>query len=939
MPNQNSVRFLEEYRKNTQRNSTQEQTPETVAQRISTGLENAEAGPSLLERGMGVLGRTFDVLSRPLYGIAEATSDVITGEDNPLEGFWQGFSGREKTTFSDVLLEAGIDGPLRGIAGFGLDIALDPLTYLSGGLARGLSKTAAEGIAGDAAIAVQKAMTKEGFKNSLVKSAIRDFEASVAGKGITKAERNAGRNAARISAVENASYEAGLKAKDEALSKAVGKVQLRFKGKTVAESEKLYKAGSYVANRVKKTSTGRALNKAFRPVATYGELNPLRRTYESVGMANAEDAAKAFMEGRVWYPDTGGKYVLPAFKDLTSEEAEQITKAIESGFDFGDQLALNGTEMNAYLQAAKDIIGVLGDGEELLGQLKSIDRIDNYIPHYFDYNKSDPLSVVEHKKLRKADIDAQKKAYKEAMDKDLEFSSFTTTQTLEEAKQLGLTPVEDIRDILGQYIKESFVKQGRARWMLAASQEFGIDMGKQTKLARRLGLIKPDNSTLKGLAEIGEISPNTYFPREIADALRQVDKTFYDEAAGAGLLKLYDGALNALKTMQTVVNPGHHIRNLMSDTWLNYLDGVVDPSVYRQSAQTIKQIRRMSNDPAALGSLAPVTIKIGNLPKEVDILDLWAKFVQSGAKSGYYRSEVTKVGKVGFKPLEMIREGSEVREDFIRFAHFLDSIKKEGVAAKSIGDLNKAADRAAQRVRKFNIDYGDLTPFEQRTMKRVVPFYTFMRKNVPLQFENLLMRPGRQTVAPKFIKNLQVAIGQDPNEDVLGFNALPDYMREGMYVKLLGEGEGRNAVYWNPSAAFPVFQLSEIFGGGSNIGAGESFSSQALGDTVEGQLGMLTPFLRAPIEAVSGHDFFTGRQNDDSIVERLLNQTPITRMLRQAFQGELGTTRGASWLATPGVVELTPGQMQGELRRQEDIVQALLRRRREQAAAEQQANP
>jgi hypothetical protein len=40
-------------------------------------------------------------------------------------------------------------------------------------------------------------------------------------------------------------------------------------------------------------------------------------------------------------------------------------------------------------------------------------------------------------------------------------------------------------------------------------------------------------------------------------------------------------------------------------------------------------------------------------------------------------------------------------------------------------------------------DYSELTDFEEKWMKRIIPFYTFMRKNMPLQLQNIADNPAR----------------------------------------------------------------------------------------------------------------------------------------------------------------------------------------------------
>jgi hypothetical protein len=55
----------------------------------------------------------------------------------------------------------------------------------------------------------------------------------------------------------------------------------------------------------------------------------------------------------------------------------------------------------------------------------------------------------------------------------------------------------------------------------------------------------------------------------------------------------------------------------------------------------------------------------------------------------------------------------------------------------------KSAEEAALSVKKYLFDYGDLTRFERVFVKRAMPFYTWTRKNIPLQLESLWKTPEK----------------------------------------------------------------------------------------------------------------------------------------------------------------------------------------------------
>jgi len=101
-------------------------------------------------------------------------------------------------------------------------------------------------------------------------------------------------------------------------------------------------------------------------------------------------------------------------------------------------------------------------------------------------------------------------------------------------------------------------------------------------------------------------------------------------------------------------------------------------------------------------------------------------------------------------------------ENNARIALFIDQIKK-----------GADFDSAALTVKKFLFDYGDLTIFEKSVMKRIVPFYTWLRKNIPLMLEQVVKQPGK-FVAPLHLKESIETIS--PAQEEL---FLPDWLKTG----------------------------------------------------------------------------------------------------------------------------------------------------------------
>ena len=102
------------------------------------------------------------------------------------------------------------------------------------------------------------------------------------------------------------------------------------------------------------------------------------------------------------------------------------------------------------------------------------------------------------------------------------------------------------------------------------------------------------------------------------------------------------------------------------------------------------------------------------------------------------------------------RNFGQQMENNSRLAHFITMMTTDKGKIQGNGLLNKKtlgegmnADEAAQSVKRFLFDYGELTPFERDYMKTIIPFYTWMRKNIPLQFQMIAQQPERYSAVPK----------------------------------------------------------------------------------------------------------------------------------------------------------------------------------------------
>ncbi len=229
------------------------------------------------------------------------------------------------------------------------------------------------------------------------------------------------------------------------------------------------------------------------------------------------------------------------------------------------------------------------------------------------------------------------------------------------------------------------------------SDELGNTFGVKTSktLAEKQGLVP---------SKARYAPKNTYFHPDIAKALEFTDKTFGNPDAAKKLLKTYDTALGVLKTSQTVVNPGHQAQNLLGDVYKSAIDGLVNPTVYKDAGKAVQGVG-----------------KIGIKGKTFTGEEILKAYNEVGGDVGLITSDILKKGRVPV--LQGIKKFSQKRENFARIAHFIHAVREHPGPITDFESLLEAGKEAIIRVNHFHFDYGDKTKFEKEALSRVIPFY------------------------------------------------------------------------------------------------------------------------------------------------------------------------------------------------------------------------
>jgi len=354
------------------------------------------------------------------------------------------------------------------------------------------------------------------------------------------------------------------------------------------------------------------------------------------------------------------------------------------------------------------------------------------------------------------------------------------------------------------------------------------------------------NSTYKSFMNLTP-SQVAYLSKSKSVPVYKVSKVMADKADSLAktqfatdlnvLVKTYDKFLTLWKTNVTATRPGFHFRNAQSNAFQNYLDVGVrayDPAFNKKMLDI------------ASGKEGFHTI----LGKKMSYKEIQEKAVQHGVlDNGFFEKELAndaitaldgkinpKYNPLNAKEFGVYKAGRKLGnkvENQARLANFVANLER-----------GKGFQEASEHVNKFLFDYSDLAPIEQNVMKRLVPFYTWLRKNVPLQAEMITSAPQKYLPFVKAINMLNKGKGD-----------MPDYAKDWVqlpYTTKDKDGKEYN-IMWNNS--LPYNDLSKV-------------------TSAKDMWGGITPFIKIPVELIAGKNIFFDQDIKGERGEYLKDQIP-----------------------------------------------------------------
>lgn len=334
---------------------------------------------------------------------------------------------------------------------------------------------------------------------------------------------------------------------------------------------------------------------------------------------------------------------------------------------------------------------------------------------------------------------------------------------------------------IGQKRLIDYVQAVKFRKDILSNPDFAVKYKKGAQLPPNSEIIDTANYTflkdddmLGGIPQTETVGGQYVVTKAAKNALDRFQKLNTDEGTKA-FLKAFDTATSFWKKF-ALFSVGYHIRNAIGGVFNNYVGGMslyngdlvkytgqaakeVSNAVRGKESALYREYRQQGLSSSALSNVEFVTH--GDPEKAIE-------------KTITERSKSAK-GKVvdRLKPQRAFTTSREVGD-------VIDQTNRFAVYKWAREKLNLDPAKAADKVKELQYDYSKLSPTEQQIFARIIPFYRWMRNNIPYQIRQFINDPRKYAAVNKLRLNGQSAAGL--NED-----NTPEFMKSQFAIPVSGK--------------------------------------------------------------------------------------------------------------------------------------------------------
>lgn len=499
-------------------------------------------------------------------------------------------------------------------------------------------------------------------------------------------------------------------------------------GKLASVGRGLDNVGSTVANLGNKAMDATGMSKVFqmRPgtrgiMSNAGDIsyNDFARLADSSGRA-ANEAAEALAE--------------QTFKGIKPEQRKLIAHAIDRG-----QVSTLSPEHQLVAQTFKSTMDDLFQKQVDLGNLDPSQKIQNYV-QYLTKSGRDAEAIVAPV-LSSVPQSARKRQ---------------VFNTLQEAVEHG-DATDDALEIMARSTAQVEKAKTRVEFLDGVAQRFADPNGRKIDFGNT-SVSKMIRDKYKDVKVHPQIAQDIERAVKVWDDPTQMDNLYKTG------VKLWKGAATSLV-------PGHHFTNFLGNIHNMSVAGDMSPKALAKAyGLTMAKFISSKDDALKLKYLGDLGV---DDPKAAYDAMKRYEILGSSTQLGELNQEGTQKIVNNWVMRKARQGGTIIVEEPARVGLFIDQLAK-----------GKNFEQAAIKVKNVLFDYSELTKSEKALRDYgLIPFYTWMRKNIPLQMESMIKRPHRMEAVGNIY---DVPWNANPMEDTV----IPESRQSTGFVPTRAEAEG-----------------------------------------------------------------------------------------------------------------------------------------------------
>jgi hypothetical protein len=710
-----------------------------------------------LPQGQNWFFDTLDILGRPGQAVMNAIDKG--NKENLIDAAWKGFSGQERVRGTDLADSLGIENNIaKTIVGTGLEIGLDPLTYVPGGVI-------AKGLKGTSKLA--STPLKTGY-NALENASpkLKQIREEVIEPKITGTKD-------RLGYMFNPDYKA-----TETL--------------TGGKSDDLMKVFRQTEN-----------DRRFL-TEEYG--NKLIDSAKITGL-NAGDKVGRELERGLKQYDEAGEVLPRAQRPVNTDPKikQAADNLMQSNQEIRNLAAVNGinvSELEGYMTH------ILSKEERARRKADKATNLDNKFLGTNQPNKS----ILQQRKLTGSVEDVNEQLGRKFFEPNAYFASAIGQKRL----------IDFVQSV-------SFRKQVLNNTDFARKYEPGMEIPKNGVVidSNNYSFIKDSGDYLEGVSQ--DIGGKYVVTKAAKEKLDRYKSIAADENSKA-FLKAFDTAQSFWKRAALFSIP-YHLRNDLGAKFNNWIGGmsmgditkysaIADKDVYKAviNGKEVPLYREFRQQ--GLGSSSQSAVEFARRGEDFEKTIERSVKKQSkldGTLKGRAKAELSEL-KNPLNAFETSRDFGDFIDQTNRFAAYRWAREKKGMSANE----------AAKFVKETQFDYTNITNFERDFMTRAVPFYRWMRNNIPYQINQFIKDPRKYSYTNKLRLNAQENAGIDEEN-------VPDWMKESFALPVYSDGQGKGKML---GLNLPLSDLTRLSQPGKTA------------------LDAVSPLIKSPAELALNRNFF-----------------------------------------------------------------------------------